>query len=306
MAHTNDVEVIANGGWDKRIAVCRNGRLVDVFIITTRRYVVLVDTLINPTTAGALLAFARERLHAGRQLLVINSHADYDHCWGNSLFVGETAVHPAPIIGGKLSAPLFQQPEAQATLRQFQESEPDIFNEVVLTPPTVQVDGRLLIDGGDLTLEMFPTPGHTVDHYSLHIPEINTLLATDAAELPYPVARTTAGLPAMRQSLAELAALKADTVLYCHAPTDIGPQLLADNIAYFDRLEEKCRAALARGVPARPDEAADVIALVDCPFAAAAPSGGHWQTVHPYYQTEGHAQQIRMMLASLTQEEETA
>jgi glyoxylase-like metal-dependent hydrolase (beta-lactamase superfamily II) len=306
MAHTNEVEFVPNSGWDERITVCRNGRLVDVFIITTRRYLVIVDTLINPATAGALWALARERLSAGRQLLVVNSHADYDHCWGNSLFAGETAVHPAPIIGSKLSASLFQQPEAQATLQQFQASEPDIFNEVVLTPPTVQVDGRLLIDGGDLTLELFPAPGHTVDHYALYIPEINTLLAADAAELPYPVARTTAGLPIMRQSLAELAALKAETVLYCHAPTDIGPQLLADNSAYFDRLEEKCRAALGRGVPAQPEATADVIALVDCPFAAAAPSSGHWQTVHPYYQTEGHAQQIRMMLASLAQEGETA
>jgi hypothetical protein len=183
MAHTNEVEFVPNGGWDERITVCRNGRLVDVFIITTRRYLVIVDTLINPATAGALWALARERLRAGRQLLVINSHADYDHCWGNSLFAGKTAVHPAPIIGSALSAPLS---------------------------------------------------------------------------------------------------------------------------AYFDRLEEKCRAALARGVPAQPEATANVIALVDCPFVAAAPSSGRWQTVHPYYQTEGHAQQIRMMLASLAQKEEPA
>jgi glyoxylase-like metal-dependent hydrolase (beta-lactamase superfamily II) len=168
-------------------------------------------------------------------------------------------------------------------------------------PPTVQLDGRLLIDGGDLTLELFPTPGHTIDHYSLFIPEINTLLAADAAEVPYPMARTVDGLPAMRQSLAKLAAMNAETVLYCHAPVAIGPQLLRDNKAYFDKLEEKCRAALARGVSAQTDETADVIALVDCPFAEAVPLGEHWQAIHEYYQTEGHAQQIRMMLESLAQ-----
>jgi glyoxylase-like metal-dependent hydrolase (beta-lactamase superfamily II) len=172
----------------------------------------------------------------------------------------------------------------------------------VFVPPTVQVDGCLLIDGGDLTLELFPTPGHTVDHYSLYIPEINTLLAADAAELPYSMARTVDGLPALRQSLAQLAALKAETVLYCHAPGTIGPQLLHDNKAYFDRLEERCRAALAQGVPAQPDESADVIALVDCPFVEVVPSGEYWENIHEHYQTTGHAQQLRMMLRILGQE----
>ena len=94
--------------------------------------------------------------------------------------------------------PLFHWPEAQETLKRFREREPDIFNEVVFMPPTVRIEERLVIDGGDLTLELFPTPGHTVDHYALYIPEINTLLAADAAELPYPMARTVDGLPAMR------------------------------------------------------------------------------------------------------------
>jgi len=299
MPHTNEVQVVANEGWDERIVVCRNGRLVDTFIITTQRYVVIVDTMINAATGQKLLEVAREKLVNGRQLLVVNTHADYDHCWGNMVFGGETAIYPAPIIGSKLSVPLFDQPEAQETLKQFQEREPDIFNEVVFVPPTVQVDGRLLIDGGDLTVELFPTPGHTVDHYSLYIPEINTLLAADAAELPYPMARTVDGLPAMRQSLAQLAAMNAETVLYCHAPVTIGPQLLLDNKAYFDILEEKCRAALSRGLSPQPDENADVAQLVDCRYEEAVPKGEHWQNVHEYYRTTGHAQNIRMTLEIL-------
>jgi glyoxylase-like metal-dependent hydrolase (beta-lactamase superfamily II) len=254
--------------------------------------------MINAVTGRKLLEVAREKLGNGRQLLVVNTHADYDHCWGNMVFVEE---YPAPIVGSKLSVPIFEQPDVQEALKQRQEREPDIFNEVVFVPPTVQLDGRLLIDGGDLTLELFPTPGHTIDHYSLFIPEINTLLAADAAEVPYPMARTVDGLPAMRQSLAKLAAMNAETVLYCHAPVTIGPQLLRDNKVYFDKLEEKCRAALARGVSAQTDETADVIALVDCPFVEAVPAGEHWQAIHEFYQTKGHAQQIRMMLESLAQ-----
>jgi glyoxylase-like metal-dependent hydrolase (beta-lactamase superfamily II) len=296
MGHTNELELVENGGWDERILVCRNGELVDTFIVVSERFVVLVDTVINPNTAGQMLAWARPYLEDGRQLLIINSHSDYDHCWGNQLFAGETAVQPAPIIGSHLSPAKFQQPEAATYLAKMQELEPEIFSEVVFTPPTLLISGKFVIDGGDLRLALLPTPGHTDDHYSVYIPEIKTVLAADAAELPYPMARTPEGLPAMRDSLAKLAALPAETVLYCHAPVTAGRQLLLDNIAYFNAIEAQCRAALARGLSPELGEDVDVVALVDCKYETAVPDTEPWQNVHDYYKTAGHASQIRAML----------
>ena len=302
MPHSNELQLIENQGWDERILVCRNGELVDTFVVVTERFVVLVDTVINPQTAAQMLDYARPHLINGRQLLVINTHADYDHCWGNQLFAGETAVHPAPIIGSHLSPPKFQQEQAVTYLTKMQELEPDVFSEVVFTPPTLHIQGKFVIDGGDLTLELLPTPGHTDDHYSLYLPEIETLLAADAAELPYPMARTPDGLPHMRESLAMLAALPATTVLYCHAPVDAGRQLLLDNIAYFNAIEAQCRAALARGLSPAVSEDVDVLALVDCVYETAVPNTPAWQNVHDYYKTAGHASQIRAMLHWLAQE----
>lgn len=299
MAHTNEVQLVPNAGWDQRIAVCRNPDLVDTFIITTRRYVVIVDTMINEVTGRKLLELALGSLGKERQLLVVNTHADYDHCWGNMVFGGKQAVQRVPIIGSSISASLLRDSAADEKLAQMRQREPEIFNDVLLVPPTIQIEGQVTIDGGDLSLVLMPAPGHTADHYALFIPEINTLLAADAAELPYPMARTVDGLPAMRQSLAALEAMKAETVLYCHAAVTSGPQLLSDNRAYFDMLEEKCQAALDRGVPAKPPESADVAALVGCTYADATPSSAQWQGVHTYYQTDGHAWQIRMMLESL-------
>ncbi len=295
MSHSNEVELVANGGWDERILVFRNALLVDTFAIVTARYVVVVDTMINAATAEKVWAGVRPYLTPPRSLLVINTHADYDHCWGNQFF----AALGAPIMGRRASVSIFSEPDPVAFLQRVQVDEPDIFGDVVPTPPAILFGETLTIDGGDLTLELFATPGHTVDHASLYIPEINTLLAADAAELPYPVARTAAGLPAMRQSLAKLAALNAVTVLYCHAPTDMGPQLLHDNIAYFDQLEAACRTALARGVPANPPEDADVIELVGLRYETAVPQTDRWQNVHEYYRTVGHAAQLRAMLANL-------
>lgn len=302
MTHTNEVEVVENGGWDERLLVCRNGRLVETVIVVSERYVVVVDTMINEATAGQLLDVARPGLVEGRTLLVVNTHADYDHAWGNQLF----AARGAPIIGRRASVPIFSAPESVTFLERMQAEEPEIFLGVTPTPPTVLFEETLAIDGGDLTLELFATPGHTVDHASLYIPEIDTLLAADAAEFPYPAARTAAGLPAMRQSLARLAAMDAATVLYCHAPAGMGvergAQLLRENVAFFDRLEAACREALARGVPADPPEEADVVQLVGLPYSAAVSEEEAWQEVHDYYRTAGHAQQLRQMLASLADE----
>lgn len=302
MQHSNDVRLVENGGWDERILVCRNDPLVDAFIILTQRYLVLVDTMINPATAKQLLQIGREKSSDDTSLLIINTHADYDHCWGNQIFGGPDAPHRALIIGSKASAARFAAPEMEETLAQMKEREPAIFGDVILTPPLFLFEDRLEIDGGDLTLELFLAPGHTPDHTALYIPEIDALLAADAAELPYPMARTVAGLPAMRQSLADLAALEAETVLYCHAPPELGPGLLHHNIAYFDKVEAACRAALAKGISPDPEPDADVIALVDLPYSEAVPDAARWQNVHESYQTTGHAAQIRMMLAWLSGE----
>ena len=88
MPHTNELQLLENRGWDARILVCRNGKLVDTFIVVTERFVVLVDTVINPQTAVQMLAYAQPYLVNGRQLLVVNTHADYDHCWGESAVCG--------------------------------------------------------------------------------------------------------------------------------------------------------------------------------------------------------------------------
>lgn len=293
---SDTVALAPNAGWDQRILVCRCGTLVDTFIVVTERYVVLVDTLINARTAAALLEIARPHL-AGRQLLAVNTHADWDHAWGNHHFSGPSAVLPAPIIGTRLCAERLRSAEAQQKLSTMRANEPGRFDDVILTPPDLLFEERLAIDGGDLTLELFATPGHRPDHIAVFIPEISTLLPGDAAELPFPFVDSAKSMPAMRGSLARMAALAPTTALYCHAPVDSGPGLLGQNMAYFDTIEQRCRDALARGVPAKPD-AADIEALVGFPFAEALPAGADAQALEGFYRP-GHQAALRAMLEHL-------
>jgi glyoxylase-like metal-dependent hydrolase (beta-lactamase superfamily II) len=258
---------IPNSGWDERLRLFRAGQEVDTSVLITRRYVVIIDTMATPELAAAILEAARPSLE-GRQLLVVNTHADYDHCWGNAVFATPGGVHPAPIIAHERARERLRSAEARERLQQRQQKEPRFAN-VRLVAPTITFTDNLLIDGGDLTLELISTPGHTPDHIAIWVPELRLLLAGDAAEQPFPYVEEAEALPILRQSLERLVALNAATVIPCHGGTT-DPALLARNIAYFDAVEQHARSALAAG-RAAPDwqERADIAEMVGFPFEQA-------------------------------------
>jgi glyoxylase-like metal-dependent hydrolase (beta-lactamase superfamily II) len=294
-----DTQEVPNLGWDPRILVLRHGPIVDAYIVVTSRFVLLVDTLVSPAAARVQLELAREHL-ARRSLLVLNTHADWDHVWGNQLYAGPEPELPAPILASRAAAAEFEAPVAEPFLAEMQAKDPKAYGEVVLTPPTLLFDGGLTLDGGDLTIVVIPTPGHAPGHVSVWLPEIETLLAADAAEPPFPFARSARDLPDLRASLGKLAALDPETALYCHAPTDAGPSLIADNLAYFDRVEAACRAAVEAGQAADLPPDADLAALIGCRFSDAVPARWAGPKYQEFHRTEGHPAQLRQMLAWLT------
>ncbi|NJO81425.1 MAG: MBL fold metallo-hydrolase [Blastochloris sp.] len=296
--HTDSVELVPNNGWDSRILVCRCGTLVDTFIVVTAHYVVLIDTMINKATASALLAIAAPHL-AGRQLLVINTHADWDHAWGNHMFTSPNGTFPAPIIAAQQCAMRFRNPAMREKLVSMREGAPGRFDDVQLTPPTLLFDQQFTIDGGDLTLELFATPGHKADHIAIYLPEIRTLLAGDAAELPFPFVESAASLPLLRDSLARMVALEPTYALYCHAPVTSGPAVLAQNIAYFDLIEQRCRTALTNGISLTLVDDTNVEDLVKFPYEEAIPTDMDANALADFYRS-GHRGALRTMLEYLS------
>ena len=257
------VRLVPNAGWDQRILVFQCGELVTAFAVFTKRYVILIDTLVNASTARYMVETIQDAVTANRQLLVINTHADWDHCWGNSIFVGVDAVVPAPIIGHRLCRERLISDAARQTLRAKQQQNPELYADVRLVPPTVTFDELLTIDGDDLQLELIHLPGHTPDHIAVHIPALNTVFPGDSAELPLPFVDTAETLPQLRASLIRLRELHAATALYCHAPGISSPEVIDANIAYFDTLEQRCRHALtAAVVPCNLDQVRDIEALI--------------------------------------------
>ncbi len=218
---------------DPRIRRFRCEGEVDTFVVGTERWLVIVDTHSTPALARQLAAQCIGPGDAQR-LLVVNTHADYDHAWGNQIFGGPEASYPAPIVGHELCAERLAGDDGRLSSAKQRELQPGRFDDLVLIPPDLTVgNGGLTIRGGDLTLVLLHTPGHTEDHLSVWIPELRVVIAGDAAEHPFPHIDTPEGIVRARASLARLRALDPLYVLPCHGDTtDLA--LLERNIAYLD------------------------------------------------------------------------
>src|SRR5256885_16367709 len=103
MSASEGVFIVPEMSSDPRIRVFRRnfsaagefeGMEVDAYILITGNYLVVFDTLLCPEDAHAMMHMVHDQL-AGRQVLVVNSHADWGHAWGNAYLNGP---HAAPMI----------------------------------------------------------------------------------------------------------------------------------------------------------------------------------------------------------------
>jgi glyoxylase-like metal-dependent hydrolase (beta-lactamase superfamily II) len=300
MSPDQGVVWVPNEKLDSRVRVFRRalnvvdefeGMEVDAYAVITRRYVVICDTMLCPQDMAVLVQEIQSEL-AGRQLLVFNSHADWDHCWGNGYFTGALA---APIIAHDSCRSSLLSPPARATLAAFQRFP--LFNSVILTPPTVTFPKTLTLYGGDLTLEWMHTPGHQPEHISLWIPELRVLFAFDAAEQPFPHIESAAAAPAMLATLERLLALQPQFVLCSHGKT-ASLLTLEENLTYLREIERRCRAFLSAH---RPEEVRieQAPALIDFPFEMAITTLGELSD-RAYY-SETHNDNVRCIMQWVVQ-----
>lgn len=268
MPASTDVFLVPEMSADDRVRVFRRsfaameefeGMEVDAYAVITDRYVVVLDSLLCPEDAATMLQSVNNELE-GRQLLCVNSHADWDHTYGNGYFTGE---HAAPIIAHELCRVRLQSEEARQELADFQSRYP-IFSNVTLVPPTITFTQGLAIHGGNLTIELLPAPGHHLDQIVAWIPELRLLLAFDAVEKPIPCIEDATGAPYMFATLQSLSALQPQRVLCSHGKTT-HPELIDENLAYLREIEQRCHALLQSRRPTGA-ELAHPSALINYPF----------------------------------------
>jgi glyoxylase-like metal-dependent hydrolase (beta-lactamase superfamily II) len=241
---------------DERIRVFRRtfhglkefeGMEVDAYIVITDHYVLVLDTLLGPEDVSIIMQSVQNELR-GRSLLCINSHADWDHAWGNCYFTGE---YFAPIIAHDHCLTRLQSTEAYTELLDFQRLS-STFKNVFLLPPTITFNQQFTIHGGNLTIELLHAPGHHLDQIVAWIPELRLLLAFDAVEKPLPLIEGVNCVPHMFTTLEQLIALQPLRVLCSHGKTT-SPDQVKQNLAYIREIERRCKSVLLKRKPGAND-----------------------------------------------------
>lgn len=195
-------------------------------LIHGRKFSLVWDTLTHPRD---MARFAEAC--AGRQCLVVYSHADWDHIQGTAAFLDPL------VIGHRECARRFQT-EARQTLTELQAEDADTWNEVKLVAPDITFESRLDIDLGGLAVSLHSLAGHTPDSIVAFIPGMALLLAGDAVELPCPCVPPGCDLGAWIQSLERWRDhAEVRTVITSHGPSG-GKEILDSAIDYLTGLRE--------------------------------------------------------------------
>lgn len=138
----------------------------------------VVDTRSSPRQADELRADLRE-LGDLPVRWVVNTHAHFDHCFGNQRFT------PVPIYGHvRMPAHLgeFEQPELTGWIAAGGQQAEE-WREVTVTPPTHLVEGHEAIAVGDRVVELMHLGrGHTDNDLVVHVPDAAAWLVGDLVE----------------------------------------------------------------------------------------------------------------------------
>ena len=196
-------------------------------LIVGDQRILIWDTLSHPRDMAAVSEFLESEGLGDRELLVVYSHADWDHVWGTGgLLAGISIIaHASCRARFDDDVPLY--------LAEYRRKTPGRWDEVTLVPPTITFADNLAIDLGGITVELSHLPGHTEDCLVAFVPEWGVLLAGDTVETPFPLLDEVLPIQPWIDRLAGWAERSdVETVIPCHGEIG-GRELIEGNIAYL-------------------------------------------------------------------------
>jgi glyoxylase-like metal-dependent hydrolase (beta-lactamase superfamily II) len=192
----------------------------NVYAIIAPKRVFIVDTFLGPEPMEEVKSQLTKEGVTGRPFVIFNTHADYDHYWGNQIFEGSIIV---------AHDQTFKRIRTQGEegLHQY---AAQAMGSVRLTPPNLVFRKKIaFMEEG---VEFFYTPGHTGDSSSCYDSLDRILLPGDNLEAPYPYVNLL-NLKEYTQSLEEYKRLEAKVIIPGHDPPQHDGALLDENLAYI-------------------------------------------------------------------------
>jgi glyoxylase-like metal-dependent hydrolase (beta-lactamase superfamily II) len=225
----------------------------DVYVFTSDRYAqvtaslivsgrvgVMIDTLPFPEETGQIALFARRRCPDGVRYVIYTQH-QADHTYGAFLFP------KAEIVAHALCRDILLDKGTRA-LEAARARSAELAMVRLRLPTLTFHSGVFALRLPGKTLEIFPTPGHTVDSVSVILQEEKILFAGDTV-----MAIPTVGdgdIGQLRQSIDMIAAMPLESIVQGHGEIILRGEI-KDNVRrslnYLEHLEDKVRKLVEAG-----------------------------------------------------------
>jgi len=154
---------------------------VSVVAIIGPTGITVVDTRNNPAEAEEIVVGV-QREFTLPIVAAINTHAHYDHTFGNQVF----AERGIPIYGHHRIAAHhaeYEAPRLSAVQADPAREPGKSWADVVLTPPTIAVSGEASLVLGGRAVELIPIdPGHTDTDLAVFVPDVRVWVLGDVIE----------------------------------------------------------------------------------------------------------------------------
>ncbi len=150
----------------------------------------LIDTLFDLKLTRDMLDIMRKSIPAASHIdMVVNTHANGDHCWGNELVAdaqiiasARTAEEMITAISPTIVATLLKRAPELGQLGEFLSHAFGSFDfdNITLTPPTKTFENELTLKVGDKEVHLIEVgPAHTLGDTLVHIPADRVIFTAD-------------------------------------------------------------------------------------------------------------------------------
>ncbi len=197
--------------------------LLNIYVIEGDDHVFICDTGLGSETIEEIFTYLKDQRIRSKPYIVFNSHADYDHVWGNHMF------KDSQIIAHELSPGIFKK-EGEKILKEYSNHKR---GKVILTKPNLLFKKKLIFEKEGV--EFYHSPGHTLESSSCYDKRDKVLFVGDNIESPYPYLNFL-NLDDYKATLSEYLTRNVEVVVSGHDEVMYDTKLIENNLAYLNKL----------------------------------------------------------------------
>lgn len=146
---------------------------ISLLLIITERKIILCDTHCGPDSMQEVAGYLADE-NLNQDIVVFNSHSDWDHIWGNCAFPDSTIIAHKSFPDRLHDRGFFDLAGNRSSVR----------GEVSLTGPNLLFDNELRLE--DEGIRFIYAPGHTIDSAICYDEQDKVLFLGDLVEDPIP------------------------------------------------------------------------------------------------------------------------